>query len=258
MIHFIETIQQKDKILFYFGFVNALLAICFFVLAKTTSGQVMGVNAWYKPTKFALSIFLYSWTMAWFVNYLPSFNLSAFSWSVVVLLGFEIVYIALQASRGQLSHYNISTHVYAALYAAMAVAAALVTLYTGYVAVLFFNNDLTALPTHYLWSIRLALIIFVIFSFEGFLMGSRLAHTVGLGDGGKGIPFLNWSLRHGDLRVAHFVGMHALQVLPLLSFYLLKNTKATIFVSVLYSLLALLVLLQALSGTSIYKTFNRY
>ncbi len=216
----------------------------------------MNINAWYKPTKFALSTFFYSWAMAWFVAYLPSFNTSIFNWSVVVLLGFEVVYIALQASRGQLSHYNISTPTYSALYFMMALAASLVTLYTAYVAVLFFASEFTSLPTYYVWAIRLGLVIFVIFSFEGFAMGSRMAHTVGAADGSKGIPFLNWSLSHGDLRIAHFIGMHALQVLPLLSYYVLKSTRATILVGLIYGLLAFVVLIQALNGSSITNTFN--
>jgi hypothetical protein len=194
--------------------------------------------------------------MAWYCYYLPNFNIKLFNWSVILLLGFEIFYIAFQASKGQLSHYNLSTPVYSFLFSMMALAATLVTLYTAYVGLLFFTNSFPELPNYYVWAIRLGIIIFVIFSFEGFAMGSRLSHSVGALNDNSNWFIVGWSKTVGDLRVAHFIGMHALQVVPVLSYYVFKNTKLTVGLSVVYGLLALLTLYQALNGKPLVKSNN--
>jgi len=252
-MNFIETLEYRNGPLFYFGLICFVLAIVFLLLTKTSTIQLSGVNVWNKPFKFALSIMLYSWSMAWYCYYLPSFNVTLFNWAVIILLGYELSYIAIQAGRGQLSHYNNSTPFYLLLFQLMGLAATLVTLYTAYVGILFFRNDLPDLSLAYLWGIRWGIVIFVIFSFEGALMGGRMAHTVGGKDGGIGIPLLKWSLKSGDLRVAHFIGMHALQVLPILACYFIKNTLAIFIVSALYGLLALYTLIQALNGKPVHK-----
>lgn len=253
MIDFLYAIKARNEALFYFGLVCLILSLVFLVLTKFTSTQVFGVNAWYKPFKFAFSTVLFALAMAWYCHYLPHFNLQFFNWSIILLLGFEIAYIAFQAGRGQLSHYNISTPTYAFLYSMMAIAASLVTLNTAYVGWLFFTNDFPQLPEYYLWSIRLAIIIFVVFSFEGFAMGARLNHSVGALNDNSNWFIVGWSKTVGDLKVAHFIGMHALQVLPVISFYLLKNTKWTIAIAILYALLAALTLIQALRGQPLIK-----
>jgi hypothetical protein len=94
----------------------------------------------------------------------------------------------------------------------------------------------------------LGILIFVVFSFEGGLMGSRMNHSVGAINDNSNWFIVGWSKTVGDLRVSHFIGMHALQLLPLLSFYVFKNIKITIIISVLYGLLAISTLLQALNG----------
>lgn len=248
MMSFLQQLKFRNETMFYFGLACLVLSIFFLILAKTTTTQVYGVNAWYKPFKFAFSTLTFAWAMAWYCYYLSNFNIKFFNWSIIVLLGFEIAYIALQAGRGQLSHYNLSTPVYSVLFSMMALAASAVTIYTAYVGYLFFSNSFPELPTYYVWAIRLSIVLFVIFSFEGFAMGSRLSHTVGALNDNSNLFILGWSKTFGDLRVAHFIGMHALQVLPVLSFYVLKNTKLTIAVAILYGLLALLTLVQALKG----------
>lgn len=90
------------------------------------------------------------------------------------------------------------------------------------------------------------------------------AHTVGLADGGPGIPILGWSTAAGDLRIPHFVGMHALQLIPLMALVLEllmkwmpalrpERTRVAIVVtlSTLYSGILLLLTLQAVAGESI-------
>lgn len=257
MIEFITQLKARNETLYYYGLICLALSIVFLVLTRLTNTQVYNVSAWYKPFKFAFSTFLYAWAMAWYCAYLPSFNISFFNWSIIILLGFEIVYIAIQAGRGQLSHYNMTTPFYGAMYSMMALAATLVTIYTAYIGILFFINDFPNLPNYYMWAIRLGIFIFVIFSFEGFVMGSRLTHTIGGADGGEGLPILNWSTKYGDPRIAHFIGMHALQVLPILSFYAFRNLRMTLVVSVLYGFLAIFTLVQALQGKPFFKAKNK-
>jgi hypothetical protein len=223
-------------------------------MTKVSSLQVYGVNAWFKPFKFAFSTFTFAWAMAWYCYYLPNFQATSFNWSVICLLGFEIIYIAIMAGQGKTSHYNVGSPFFSAMYTLMALAASLVTIYTAYVGFLFFSNDFPDLPNHYVWAIRLGIVIFVIFSFQGFLMGSRMNHSVGLENDNSNLFIVGWSKVVGDLRVAHFIGMHALQVLPLLAFYALKNTKLTILAGVLYGLFALFTLLQALKGKPLFPT----
>ena len=189
--------------------------------------------------------------MLWYCHYLPNFNVIPFNWVVIILFGFELIYIAFQASKGQLSHFNFNTPLYSVLYSLMGLAAVIVTLYTAYIGLLFFTQSFPNLPSYYVWSIRLGILIFVVFSFEGGLMSSQMSHSVGAVNDNSNWWIIGWSKTVGDLRVSHFIGMHALQLLPLLSFYFFKSTKATIIISIFYGILATTTLVQALNGKPI-------
>jgi hypothetical protein len=84
------------------------------------------------------------------------------------------------------------------------------------------------------------------------------SHTIGGVDDGKGLPVVGWSTQHGDVRVAHFAGLHGLQVLTLLALILdycrISQQKAVRIVSAAvfsYSSFFLLTLLQSLLGQPI-------
>ena len=253
-MNFFLSLKDKNDVLFWFGFTNLIVALVIAVLSFVKPIEFAGTNAWHKPLKFALSTSILTWSLAWYTGYLPkSGDITVVNWVLVVTLGFEVLYIALQASKGQASHYNRSSPFYSMMFSLMALAATIATFAAAYIGIKFFTFNKIDLPDYYLWGLRFGFILFTIFSLQGFVMGSRLAHTVGSTDGSRGLPFLNWSLTHGDLRIAHFIGMHALQILPLLAWGVLKSVKLVILTFILYMLLALFLLIQALAGNPIVK-----
>jgi hypothetical protein len=124
------------------------------------------------------------------------------------------------------------------------------------------------------WALRLGMTITIIGALAGGLMtrpttlqleearsGKPLtvvgAHTVGAPDGGPGVPGTGWSVEHGDLRIAHFLGLHAVQVLALLALVLGRwrgtdraQTRLVVVAGASYLLLFALMLWQALRGQS--------
>lgn len=248
-MNFLHQLPKRNAPLYWFGLVNGIAALIFGGLSQVYPFDFAGVNAWYKPIKFMLSTLLFSWAMAWYTHYLdrPK-TIRIYNWLLIITLGFEVVYIAGQAMRGMASHYNDSSPLYSGLFVLMALAATIASLVTGYIGVLFCRENFPSLPKAYVWGIRLGIFIFVIFALEGFVMGHQMAHSVGISDGKDGLPFLNWSKKVGDLRVAHFIGMHGLQVLPLLAFYVLKKSWLVWLAASFYFGLAVCVLVQALQG----------
>jgi len=256
-MEFFEVLKERNTVLFWFGVANLIAVVLLFSLSFAKPIEFAGTNAWYKPIKFALSTLILSWSLAWYTGYLANGkDITLVNWTIVITLAFEVIYIAWQANRGSASHFNLSTPFYSAMFSLMGLAATIATLAVGYIGLKFFTTSLVNLPGYYLWAIRFGIILFVIFSFQGFVMGANMAHTVGEADGSPGIPFLNWSMSSGDLRIAHFVGMHALQILPILAWFVLKDIKLTVVAFIIYGLLATSVFIQALRGISLTQIFN--
>jgi hypothetical protein len=253
-----KELLDPNKVLYIVAVAHFVLFLGMLALAPFDSRTVLGINPWIKPMKFALSIALFTASMAWLLSELPSSERSkaVVSWGIAVAMIVEMALIALQAARGVPSHFNNSSPFNGIVFGVMGVMITLNTALVGYVAYQFYRMR-PPLPAAHLWGIRLGLTIFILASLEGFAMVGRMSHAVGVADGGSGLPFVNWSTEGGDLRIAHFIGMHALQVLPLVGYLLSQPTVAprmarpvTWFwvVALGYGVVALLLFLYALAG----------
>lgn len=192
----------------------ALAMAVFAALAVLDSAQILGINRWIKPAKFAASIATYAATLALLAA--PVENARWICRVAFVSMTGELALITLQSARGVTSHFNKATRFDEAVFGTMGFLIAANT-----VAVAFLLREYVFRPPFLhpamLSAIRSGLVLFLGASLQGFVMVSLGAHTVGAPDGGPGWPLVNWSLQHGDLRIAHFVGLHALQGLPLVA-----------------------------------------
>lgn len=243
---FLNEIKDRNAILYFFGWLYLLGGIVCIIMTQLSGTMVLGINAWIKPMKFFFSIWIFCWTMAWFLAYLNyKRRVKAYTWAVVVVMIIEQVIITWQAAHGRLSHFNITMPFYRSLFVIMGVAIATLTAWTGVIGYYFFRQKQFNIPMPYVWGIRLGIMLFVIFSFEGGLMAAQLSHTVGAADGGPGLPVLNWSRQYGDLRVAHFIGIHSLQIIPLFGYYIAKASRDVQVFALGYFFLTLFLFVQA-------------
>lgn len=248
-MHFHIQLKNRNPLLFWYGVLNFVAAIVCAVLTQTSDITVLNINAFVKPMKFYVSIGIFVFTMGWLIPYLQMPKKErAYTYMAIIIFTFESLVITWQAANGRLSHFNKDAPMYIALFSLMGIAISILTVWTGYIGYLFFKKKEFDLPASYVWGIRLGILFFVLFAFEGGLMASLLRHTIGAADGGKGLPVVNWSREHGDLRIAHFLGMHTLQIFPLFGYYIAKSGKGVIVFASIYVLMVFAVLIEALMG----------
>ncbi|QKG94169.1 hypothetical protein HPS36_11360 [Halorubrum salinarum] len=203
----------RDPVLSAVAAINAVLFGAFAVGTVLDPTVVNGEPAWLKPTKFAGSIALVCATLGWLGVHLPvdpDFRRRV-SRIVGVGLLIEIVLIGGQAARGVGSHFNRATILDGAIGGIMGVTIVIVTVAIAALAVRARGNEFDVHPA-FAAGILLGIGWFVVGAFEGAAMiaiQSRVVETTE-----PTVPVVGWQLV-GDFRLAHFVGLHALQLLPL-------------------------------------------
>ncbi len=236
---------------------------------------INGAPAWLKPFKFAISTAIYSLTLAWMFGWLADWTRvrRIAGWTTAIVFVLEVAMIDAQAWRGTTSHFNVSTPLDATLFAVMGAAILLQTLVSVTVAVALWRQRFVDRPLG--WALRFGMTLTIAGALTGPLMtrptaaqladaraGNRMttagAHSVGGLDGGPGVPVTGWSREHGDVRVPHFVGLHAIQALALAAVGLRRwrtseavRVKTMLAATASYASLFLLLLWQALRGQSI-------
>ena len=249
---------RRNRLLTLVGGSLLVSVLPMLVIAAFDYRTVAGLNPWIKPMKFSVSLGVYFLTLAWLLAYLPGPRraIRTIGWVTAGAIILETPILVLQAARGVTSHFNVATPLDTALYLAMGVAAVTQMVLLGWTLVLFCTQKVV-LPSLYLYGIRAGMALVLVGMLPGFEMVVRGQHSVDVVDRGAGLPVLNWSTAGGDLRVAHFFGLHAIQALPLLGYLLARwqrvlgtrsSTAALTLFTAAYALVIVGTFGQALGG----------
>jgi hypothetical protein len=233
-MYFIHEIFRRNRALGWFGLLNFVGFFALLIGSFYDGRMLLGANIWHKPMKFCLSIGIFSWTMAWYLYYVSQpRKIQKIKIVIILMLLIEQLVIIGQAARGEMSHFNISTALNAMLFNIMGIAIFVNTLMVFWAFRLLRKEY--HLPVGYKRGIQIGMWIFIIASLQGYVMAGNLGHTIGAPDGQDGIFFLNWAKGFIDLRVFHFFGLHALQVIPLFAWLFAKdNIKVVTAFGILY------------------------
>lgn len=227
---------------------------------------LVGSPIWFKPFKFAVSLGLYAVTLAWMLTRTTRFRRTGWWAGTVIALGStaEMVVIVAQVLRGRQSHFNVATPLDEQLWRVMAVTIVTVWVMHGLIALVLATSKFTDRTTGL--AVRLGLLLAFVGLGLGFLMtqpapGQDLsagivgAHSVGAPDDGPQLALTGWSTTGGDLRIPHFVGIHALQIIPLVVLLLGRRATPKLVwgVAIGYAGLMALVTWQALRGQPLLR-----
>jgi len=207
-----------------FGAIPVVLA------ALLDDRQVNDVDIWLKPLKFFMSLAIFYATLAWFHGYLPQAvrerRLGRALVGVPLVVGLlEMTWLLATAAVGQPAHFNRSAAIYTVSYSLAGLGATLLMLTALMTGILVGRAKEPTLPPAF----RLAVVLGSVIAFVGTMvtagfLASGNGHWVGgVQSDAAGLPLLGWSRTGGDLRVAHFFALHALQAVPLLGWLVTRG-----------------------------------
>lgn len=185
--------------------------------------MVLGEHPWIKPVKFSASLAIYGVTLFWLGQFLTNHTYAFRRTCRAALAGSiaELSIIIIQVMRGAPNHFNMGSGFDNGM--AWLAAISILPVAFSIVVVFFLLLRERNLPAVLGCALRWGVLLSAIGCVPGLMMLAPVTvqHII-FHQTSSGLPFLGWSTVSGDLRVAHFVGIHALQFFPVLAFIVMK------------------------------------
>ena len=218
---------------------------------------------WAKPMKFAVSFIVFFGTLTLIeARFSPVWRQGRLFQTLHILLAAacvtEMGYMIFQAAQGQASHFNLSTPFTRIMYGVMGIGAVTLVIGAGIIGWAALRDGDGSFGPALRLGVGYGFILSCVLTLiTAGTMSSMAGHYIGTpGPDAAKIPVLGWSAAVGDLRPAHFVALHLMQVLPLLGLWIDRRggpLRIMPYAAIALTVLALGLFVQALMGLPLIR-----
>ncbi len=221
-----------------------------------------GTPVWAKPVKFALSFAVMFGTLAlieqrlspeWRNGWTLRITVAVMAAAMIT----EMAYMIFMAAQQDASHFNFSTPFTTLMYSIMGVGAVSLMVGVAIFGGVALRDAKADFGPALRWGVGWGSILsFGLTLMTAGYMSSAGTHVGVVPEGAATLPLMGWSGSVGDIRPAHFLALHAMQVLPLVGICFDRKGIAVHqmrWVALAYAALTVAVFAQALAGMPLIR-----
>ncbi|MFZ4680667.1 MAG: hypothetical protein ACOYLP_10915 [Flavobacterium sp.] len=234
---FIQALQQRNKWLYVLGCIVFVLGIISLGFLLFDSRTVNGISLWSLPFRFSIASGVYIFTIAW-LSFL--INNTHFRKAITILIFIlfscllsivffqlikeHIAFIANETPFDQLLNQLSMTLFLCLLFLQI------------WITTHFFRQKKNMHSQHFTWGVRMGFFVFTFFLF-------MLATLFLFRDKTEGISLFQFERGLSfEIQASFYLGLHSIQIIPLLSYYLFDQKKQVVFFSIAYVVLILVLI----------------
>jgi hypothetical protein len=244
---------KRNSILFWYGLINIFFFVFCFGISLFDKTEVLGKNAWYNPMKYYLSIGIFIWSMGWYLYFLNNIvQRKILTWCLLIISFIQTSIVLLQSIRGLPSFYTNNTPFNNLVFNFQLTNYVVFFVLMLVITYLFYFQKKNSKSQHFTWGIRLGMIVFLTGLLIGFYM---LINFINANDNNYNVA-LNEIVfnkkKQGNFIIPFFLGIHGLQIIPLLSYYFFQNKKQVVNFTLLYFIMMIVLLFMAFINLAIF------
>lgn len=234
---FFQELQQRNKWLYFFGCFAMVVGIIILGFLLFDTRTYNGISLWILPFRFSIGSGIYIFSITWFSYLINNTNYrKAISFFIFLIFSCFLGIVITQLIKENIAFLSLETPFDLFMNQLGIVLLSSLLILQIWITSIFVRQKKNMHSQHYTWGVRMGFIVFTFFLSVVFTILLCKGKTVYLDifQFHRGLSF--------EIQTAFYLGLHSIQIIPFLSYYLFDKKKQVVFFSVSYLSLILILI----------------